>query len=213
MPDSPDENTADLVELAQAGDAKALDALFRRHIERLRVYIRAHSNPVLMARESDADLVQTVCREALQSLENYEWQGEGSFRYWLFTVAKNKLRQRSQHHMAEKRRPTAEEPGVDPMLGSDPALRDGAGSPSQHAVADETQERIVRALRSMPDQYREVILMSRFAGLTHAEIANRLEKNQAAVRVLLSRALARLTTEMKDSTDPTGSTDPTDPAS
>jgi RNA polymerase sigma factor (sigma-70 family) len=43
-----------------------------------------------------------------------------------------------------------------------------------------------------PENYREVITLSRVVGLSHREIGEQIGKNEGAVRVLLHRALARL---------------------
>ena len=41
-------------------------------------------------------------------------------------------------------------------------------------------------------EYKQVIVLKRIEGLSHAEIAERLGKNTGAVRMLLARAIAAL---------------------
>ena len=48
------------------------------------------------------------------------------------------------------------------------------------------------AFAQLPEDYREVITLSRVVGLSHGQIASQLGKSEGAVRVLLHRALARL---------------------
>ncbi len=198
---APAEHTSfDLVMRAQAGDADALDKLIRRHLPGLRAFVRARSGPVLRMRESSSDLVQTVCREALRSLKDYQWRGEGSFRYWLFTVATHKLTNKADYHGAEKRNPAREvELGPEDASQKDnlAEIYKTVCTPSQHAIAHEVVENVEAALDRLDDQYRDVILMSRVAGLDTKEIAERLDKSEGAVRVLLSRALARLAAAME----------------
>ncbi len=180
-----------LVAAVHRGDAAALDALLRRHLPDLMVFVRAKSGPRLRAQESCSDLVQTVCREALQSVEHYEWRGEGSFRRWLFTVAMNKLRNRADFHEAERRdagRIVAGSDAVDATPG-------GFG-PSQHAIASEVSAKFEAGLDRLEEDQREVILMARVVGMSHAEIAAELGIAEGAVRTRLSRALARLATLM-----------------
>lgn len=187
-----------LVARAQDGDAHALDQLLRQHLPDLRIFVRAKSGEHLRAQESCSDLVQTVCREALQGLQAYEWRGEGSFRRWLFTLAMNKIRNRADHWNAERRRPAREVPGHgdesrEGVLAQAYATRFG---PSRHAIGKEAVERFEQCLDQLEESQREVILLSRVVGLEHGEIAKQLGLEPGAVRTRLSRALARLATLM-----------------
>ena len=56
-----------------------------------------------------------------------------------------------------------------------------------------------RALDRMPDEYRQVVTLSRRGGLSHAEVAAELGKTEGATRMLLHRALARLGVELNAS--------------
>lgn len=180
-----------LVAAVHRGDAEALDALLRRHLPDLIVFVRAKSGPRLRAQESCSDLVQTVCREALQSVAHYEWRGEGSFRRWLFTLAMNKLRNRADYHAAERRDAARVVAGTDAV-----AATPGGFGPSQHAIAGEVNAKFEQALDHLDEDQREVILMARVIGMSHAEIAAELGIAEGAVRTRLSRALARLATRM-----------------
>jgi RNA polymerase sigma-70 factor (ECF subfamily) len=180
-----------LVAAVHRGDAAALDALLRRHLPDLMVFVRAKSGPRLRAQESCSDLVQTVCREALQSVEHYEWRGEGSFRRWLFTLAMNKLRNRADYYAAERRDAARVVAGSDAVDATP-----GGFGPSQHAIAGEANAKFEAALDRLDEDQREVVLMARVIGMSHAEIAAELGIHEGAVRTRLSRALARLATLM-----------------
>ena len=75
---------------------------------------------------------------------------------------------------------------------ADIAVAYSAFSPSKAAIANERVAEIEAAFDQLPDGYREIIAMSRIAGLSHAEIAERLGKSPGAVRTTLNRALCRL---------------------
>ena len=196
----PSQNSLDLVDAAKRGDENALNALMRVHLPGLRVYVRSHMSALLRARESQSDLVQTVCREALTSLEDYEWQGEGSFRHWLFSLAMHKMQKKQSYHLAAKR-----DANRSVEVESEEVLLAAEATPSQHAMANETSERLEAAMDCIPEQYREIVLMSRVVGLSNQEIAQRLGKSEGSTRVLLSRALSRLMTEMERVGRPEGS--------
>ncbi len=65
-------------------------------------------------------------------------------------------------------------------------------TPSRAAQASEEVERIEAAFDGLPEEYREVITLSRVLGCSHAEIAARMGRSEGATRTLLYRALGRL---------------------
>lgn len=187
------------VDGARQGDEKALGELLHRYLPDLHAYVRLRAGGMLLARESSADLVQSICREALGELDDFEYQGEGPFRSWLYTLAQRKLATRYSYHLAQKREIGRESPL--PSLGeqdgsrADIDLADSYAnlfSPSKRLAAKELVEQVEGAFAQMPDHYREVLLLSRSEGLSHEEIAERTGRTTGSVRMLLSRALAEL---------------------
>lgn len=69
-------------------------------------------------------------------------------------------------------------------------------SASQQAIRHEGELRLAEALSRLPAEYRDVILMRNIEGLSHDEIAHRMDRSAGAVRMLWVRALARLREEM-----------------
>jgi RNA polymerase sigma-70 factor (ECF subfamily) len=62
----------------------------------------------------------------------------------------------------------------------------------------ELKEKIESALATVPDAQKEVLLLSRFEGLRHSEIAEITGRSEVAVRQLLYRALRNLRREFGD---------------
>ena len=186
---------AELALRASRGDSAALDALIERHLPALRAFVRLRSGPVVRAKESCSDLVQSVCREILEDAGAFEYQGEAAFRNWLFTKALRKILDRNKFYRRDKRDIGREAAQAARSAGP------GAGvarcyaticSPNREAMVHEEVEALERAFDRLPDNYREVITLARVVGLSHAEIAERLGVTEAYSRSLLSRALARL---------------------
>jgi len=71
-------------------------------------------------------------------------------------------------------------------------LADNAPSPSLHAENREQQMIIAEAIESLSEDYREVIVLRNLQGLSHAEVAVRLDRTESAVRMLWLRALKQL---------------------
>lgn len=162
-----------------------------QHLPRLRAFVRVRSNQLVRQLESCSDLVQSVCREVLQGQGNFRYQGEGPFRAWLFRTALNKILERTRRLTQQKRDVRREVHGADTIDYGDLA---GFGpTASQVAAAAELRDRMESAFDAIPDDYREVIALSRIVGLSHAEIAVQLGRGEGAVRMLLSRALVAFT--------------------
>ena len=184
------ERLEQLTRALAAGDRSVLEELLADQLPALQAYLRLRCDPRLSARESVADLAQSVCREALEHAERFRFPDEQGFRRWLFTTASRKLRDRQDFHFAQRRDAGRE---VDPKALS--AVYGTLLSPSAVLSAREDLERVERAFAALPEEYREVITLQRIAGLGHAEIAEHMGRSEGAVRMLLHRALARLVAE------------------
>jgi RNA polymerase sigma-70 factor (ECF subfamily) len=190
--------TAALLESASQGDDIAVDVLLERFLPGLEAFIRLRQGKLLRAKESAADLVQSVCREILQHMDRYQYRGEAQFRHWLYSTAMRKISNKYEYYRAE-RRDAAREISP-PAMGAnsstaEPILLQQYASvctPSRLAVAHEEMARIEAAFERLPEDQREIILMSRMIGLSHKEIAEALGTTDGNVRVRLSRALAKL---------------------
>lgn len=189
------------LEAARRGDTQALNWLLEQHLPALRAFVHSKASRKLLARETISDLVQSACREVLKDLPHETLTSEEDFRRWLFLAVERKIIDHARFHDRAKR--TA--PGAPHSSGDPPALvaEDIAtrSTPSQEAMAHEVRERIEIAMQELPPDQREVIRLSRLLGLSHSEIAERLERSPAAVRELLHRALARLDRMLEERED------------
>ncbi len=190
------DRTRILVKAAGNGDIAALEEPVDRHLPRLHAYVRLRMGSKLRSREASEDVVQSVCREVLEDLDGFEYRGEGSFLHWLFAAALNKMRERARFHGQKKR-----------DLGREVAISDSSAqaysplaTPSCAAISAEGIDRIERVFARLPDDYREVITLTKIAGVPYPEVAAHLGRNEPAMRMLLGRALAKFAEELeKDS--------------
>jgi RNA polymerase sigma-70 factor (ECF subfamily) len=102
-----------------------------------------------------------------------------------------KIRNRAAFWRAERRNPAGEAVPLDLDAALENACRT-ISSPSEAAGGREFIERFESVFDRLSDDDREVILLSRVVGLTHAEIAQQTGRSEGACRVLLHRALGRL---------------------
>lgn len=187
---------------ASQGDAPALDTLLERYLPGLRAYVRLRAGPRLLEKESSSDLVQSVCRDILENLDRFQFEGETGFRRWLFKTAQRKIADRYEFYGAKKRDMAREKrPAVRSSAGGDEALLECYRSfytPSHQAMAREELARVEGAFLSLPEEQREVVVQAKILGLSRAEIAEAMGKSEGAVRTLLYRALARLSEVLED---------------
>lgn len=178
-----------------AGDKTAIEELLQEHLSGLRGYVRLRAGPELRAMESASDIVQSVCREILENRERFQFNGEEGFRKWLYTTALRKLSNRARQRRTLKRgapvRALEDVPDGEVAGGLLDCYRTFC-TPSRAAQATEEVGRIEAAFDELPDEYREVITLSRILGFSHTEIAARMGRSEGATRTLLYRALGRL---------------------
>ncbi len=181
----------DTIQFASQGDRNALEALLERYLPQVRAFARLHMGP-LAQQESSSDIVQSVCRQVIQNLDAFDYRGEAAFRKWLLTACTNRLRDHKKYWLRDRR-----------DVRRDQELRDSAVhhvqellTPSGELIKREELGRLEAALDRLPEDYREVISLSRLLGMPHVEIAKHLGKSEGATRILLHRAIARLGLEL-----------------
>jgi RNA polymerase sigma-70 factor (ECF subfamily) len=175
--------------------ARALATLIERCLPELHAFVRLNAGAVIRATESCSDLVQTICRAALERATELSTLDEAAFRRWIFRAALNKIIDRNRYYraarrdVARERRPEPVDAALDTRISECYA---SILSPSQQAMSREERERLESAFDRLSDQQRATLVLSRLGGLSHADIAEILDTNEAAARKTFSRAMARL---------------------
>jgi len=166
-----------LMQEVGAGSLAAFQALYERHRRSVFNFLLRS----LGDRRTAEDLLQETFLRVFAHREEY--RPTAAFRTWLFTIARNllidQLRQQSRSQEIGDEAPleAVEAPGATPL---------------QQAEARELGEWLQAAVSRLSPSQREVLLLSRFAGLSHEEISRVTGASPAAVRVTLHRALQRL---------------------
>lgn len=184
-----------LVRDASKGDAGSVSVLLDRHLPGLLAFVRARVGARLREREDALDLVQSACREVLEDIQVRDFGDESGFKRWLYRAAENKIRDKARYHGRE-RRDAARVRSLDVARDDELATyRRGVAAfftPSREAMAREELATLERALAELPEDYRQVILLTRVMNLGHATVAEQMGRSETATRSLLHRALARL---------------------
>ena len=171
-----------LVRLVLDGDTEAFNDLVERHQS------RAYNLCVRML--GDADAAADVAQDAFISAYKHLPSLRGEFRPWLMRIVANGCRDvlRSQ-----KRRPSV---SLDLERDDDdtPAMQlaDTGDGPEAALMKSELQKTIASALAEIPDDQREVVILSDIQGLSYQEIADMTGINIGTVKSRLNRARSRL---------------------
>ena len=168
---------------------------------------------LLRQKESASDIVQSVCREVLQDVNDvpHVVDNERELRHWLLVTAARKLVNRSRYNNAEKRNPGHQLLSLDHSIDGEgtviAAVDEDVPDPRGNVELREEMTRLERAVADLPEEYRQVFLWRHVRGDSRPEIAARLGKSPNAVSKLLGRATARLARQLRDRTKPDDSSD------
>ena len=193
--------TRDLVARAQSGDREALNELFGFYWPQVLAAVRRRMGDRLRLYEESIDVVQDTLEQALRSFQSFRWQGEGSFKYWLYTLATNRIRKHANFFAARKRGggrlPAFLMTGA---AGEAPRGPADSRTSSRMAQMNERKLRVNRAMEKLPADKRELLEMREVLGLSHAEIGQALgiEPDAARMRVVRAKeALVRTLLSLK----------------
>ncbi|MHC4594406.1 MAG: sigma-70 family RNA polymerase sigma factor [Planctomycetota bacterium] len=190
--------TQELVALAQDGDNSALDQLCRVYGERVQRIVRLRMGRELRGKLESMDLVQDAFVAAVKDLGNFEYRNDGDFLRWMSKIAENRIRDNLKRLHRDKRDIRREAP-IDyrvPTAEGSPALMPEpirTTTPSVIVSVSEELDKLENAMNLLKPEYREVIVLTQIEGLPFKEIGDMLGKSPDAVRMLVARAMAALT--------------------
>jgi RNA polymerase sigma-70 factor (ECF subfamily) len=109
----------------------------------------------------------------------------GSVQAWLLIMARNAAIDRVRQRRAQPAT-QAFDPGTFPQLAAPGA------TPEEESLLGERRLRVQRVLKELPHDQREALMLAFFAGLTHAELAERLGEPLGTVKSRIRMGLTRL---------------------
>lgn len=178
---------------ARAGDGRAFDEIYRILSGPVYSYLITQTR----RREDAEDLTGQVFLEAMRGIRGFT--GDASaFRGWLFRIAHNRAVDLARRLARRREESLDEAEGVAELLGTE-----------ERAIAGVAVARVWKAIESLPEQQRRVLVLRLGAGLTAREIAEALDKRIGTVKALQHRALNSLTRALRDLGDATDRPPPT----
>lgn len=176
-PDAESARMLALVERAQDGDGEAFGKLYDAYLDTVYRYIYYRVSNRALAE----DLTSETFLRALRRISTFTWQGR-DFGAWLVTIARNLVADhfKSSRHRLEV--PTGE------MLDSDQT----EPSPEESVLAYLSNRALLDAVKQLNSQQQECVTLRFLHGLSVAETAQIMGKNDGAIKTLQYRAIRTL---------------------
>lgn len=172
----------DLVELAKAGDKDAFGELYERYLDKIYNYVFYRTG-----NHHDAeDLTARVFFRAMAHIENYTERGV-PFQAWLYRIAHNLV---ANWHRDRGRRKVIP---LDEFIAS--SLKSEA--PDRHAEDNEEREALLKAIRMLPEERQQLLILKFVEHRSNAEIGEVMERTEGAIKSLYHRTLIALRDELQ----------------
>ena len=176
------------------GREEMLVRLLDHYRPRLARLVSLYVDSRLAARAESADVLQEVFLDATQQIAGYLRRPEVDFYVWLRTLTMQRLAKFHRFHLRAQCRAVSRERSLPERSSVMLAQRLFAQvpTPSEHLKKEESRQRLQRALDSLSETDREVILMRHFEEVSNREVAQTLRIKESAATMRYGRALIRL---------------------
>jgi RNA polymerase sigma-70 factor (ECF subfamily) len=182
---APGEQTdAELVRLAQEGDAEAFAEIVRRHEHRVRIVLLR----ILDDSRDVEEAVQDAFVQAWRNLDRY--RGEAALFTWLYRIGVNAA-------LARTRRREHATTELDSLEAEGAATVPADTLPEPAAEAHDLHTRVIAALAQIPFEQREAVVLRDLAGLSNQEVAESLGVSLAAAKSRIHRGRLALRDELE----------------
>lgn len=179
-------------------DAESLAVFIAAHRPQLMAFIERQLGAALRRKIEPDDVFQDVSAEAVRSLPTVELGDREPFS-WLCQIAEHRIIDLHRRFFGAQKRDAAREVPLGAGGGSDtqPAglinlLVASLTTPSQAFSRNAREGRLLEALAKLPQDQQSALRMRYIEDLPSKQIAERLGKSDAAVRVMLTRSLKKL---------------------
>ena len=180
-----DDLTDDLaIQLAKNGDKQAFSILYERYVGRIYNYIYYRTGNLKDAE----DLTARVFYRSMEHIGKYRPMGV-PFSAWLYRIAHNLL---ANWHRDNSRR---KEVPLDEYL----ELHSREDHPELTYEKNQEKDKLLNAIRKLPQERQEVILLKFMDRMSNAEIAKVMGRSEGAIKSLYHRTLLVLRDDLDKS--------------
>lgn len=146
---------------------------------------------ILGDRDEAAELLQEVYLEVWRKLARYD-AGRGTPTAWLVTLT----RSRAIDHLRSR---ASKGHGVTDLLDETPAteLRDHNPGPFESHAHQELRTLVAKALAELPENQQQALALAYYEGLSHTEIAARLNQPVGTIKTRIKLGMSKLQTALR----------------
>jgi RNA polymerase sigma-70 factor, ECF subfamily len=166
-----------LVKAAQEGDMVAFGDLFDRYYDVVFRYVLFRTGDRTLAE----DLTQETFVRALRRISSVSYQGR-DIGAWFVTIARNLIFDHVKSSRYRLEQTTSEIVELSPSTGG----------PAQEVLDGATNDELLRCVRKLNPDQQECIQLRFLQGMSVAETAEIMDRNEGAVKALQHRAVRRL---------------------
>lgn len=166
-----------IIEAAQSGDLSAVGTLYDSHINQVYRYALARLGNVHDAE----DVAEEIMLKMLAGLPAYQWR-KVPFAAWLMRIARNEVVSFARRN--GRRQHDTELP--------DDLVDHGNNDPAAETEKTMALEDLRKAVKLLPEAQRDVIILRFASGLSVADTAKALGKQENNVKVLQHKGMQRL---------------------
>lgn len=188
-----------LLAAARDGDDDALGVVYNRFYRYLTTIANHGIGADLRTKMGASDVVQQSMLEVNRDLSKFVGESEEEFRRWIAALLRKNLIDMARRYKSSARRDVSRELCIDSDDNRDIASNEP--NASHIARRKETDEELARAVESLPDRQRQVIVMRHRENFRYEEIAARMSITEQAARQLYSRAVRALKQQLVPTND------------
>jgi RNA polymerase sigma-70 factor (ECF subfamily) len=171
-----------LIEAAKQDPAR-FQELYDRYFDPIYSYVYYHCG----SREQAEDITAATFQRGLEDLPNFQWRGV-PYSAWLYRVAGNLLSR-------DRRRPAWLE------LQDTTYRSDAEDEPDAQVLRMDQDSRLHDAIRELPPDQRQAILLRFFAGMRNREVGRVMNRSEGAVKLLVFRAVTNLRKQLPEDSE------------
>ena len=167
----------ELMRIVQAGDYSPASEIYDRYSGRIYNFAFRFLKNAEAAEDATQEVFVKMLRHANQ------FHGDAKLSTWLFSIAANWCRD----YLRKADNKAKDTDDVLVTLPTPPEL-----APDRHLERRQDEQRVRKALEALTPEQREAILLSRYQGLSYAEIAQIAGCSEGAVKTRVFRAMETL---------------------
>ena len=143
-----------------------------------------------------SDIVQLSMLEIFKSFDSFRGNTEGEFKAWVRSIVDHQVKQTQRDYARQKRDVFREVSGND-SRNLAAGLVDHQLTPQTDAIHQENQKRMVDAIDSLPEDYKQVIQLRSLDRKPFKEVADVMQRSEDAATKLWFRAVTKLQSMLK----------------